>query len=47
MSDIVKRSRWNRKFKSHNKVNKYLMTGAETAERDVNNREQAAVQETH
>ena len=46
MSDIVKRSEWNRQFKSHDKVNKRLMTGAETTERDVNDREQAAVQET-
>ena len=46
MSDIVKRSGWNRQFKSHDKINKRLMTRAETTERDVNNREQTAAQET-
>lgn len=41
MPDIVKRSGWNQQFKSHNKVNKRLITGAEAAERDANKREQA------
>ena len=45
MSDIVKRPGWNRQFKSHDKVNKRLMTGAEAAERDANNKEQAAAWE--
>jgi hypothetical protein len=46
MPDIIKKSGWNRQFKSHDKVNKRLMTGAEAAERDANNREQVAVRET-
>ena len=36
MSDIVKRSEWNRQFKSHDKINKQLMTETKTTERDVN-----------
>ncbi len=40
MPDIVKKSGWNRQFKSHDKTNKRLMTRAEAAERDANNREQ-------
>lgn len=39
MPDIVKKSGWNKQFKSHDKAKKRLMTGAEAAERDVNNRE--------
>ena len=46
MSDIVKRSGWNRQFKSHDKINKRLMTDVETTERDVNNREQIITRET-
>jgi len=45
MPDIVKKSGWKRQFKSHDKTQKRLMTGAEAAERDVNHREQAAAQE--
>jgi len=45
MPDAVKRSSWRRQFKTHDKVNKRLMTGAEAAERDANNREQAVAQE--
>ncbi|ERF72882.1 hypothetical protein EPUS_08495 [Endocarpon pusillum Z07020] len=45
MPDPVKRSGWNRQFKSHDKTNKRLMTGAEAAERDASNREQAAARE--
>jgi hypothetical protein len=41
MTDMVKRSGWNRQFESHGKINKPLMTGAEAAERDADNREQA------
>ncbi len=44
MPDIVKRPGWNRQFKSHDKVNKRFMTGAEAAERDANNRERVATQ---
>ena len=47
MPDIVKKSGWNRQFKSHDKTKKRLMTGAEAAERDANSREQAAAQEAH
>jgi hypothetical protein len=42
MPDIVKKSEWKRQFKSHDKTQKRLMTGAEAVERDVNYREQAA-----
>jgi cellulose biosynthesis protein BcsQ len=45
MPDIVKKSRWNRQFKSHSKTQKHFMTGAEAAERDANSREQAVAQE--
>ncbi len=45
MPDIVKRPGWNRQFKSHDKVNKRLMTGAEAAEYDANNRERTAARE--
>ena len=45
MPDAVKRSSWRRQFKTHDKVNKRLMTGAEAVERDANNREQAVAQE--
>lgn len=45
MPDIVKKSGWNRQFKSHDKTNKRLMTGAEAAERDANKREQAEARE--
>ncbi|KAF7502878.1 hypothetical protein GJ744_004947 [Endocarpon pusillum] len=45
MPDAVKKPGWNRHFKSHDRVNKRLMTGAEAAERDANNREQAAGRE--
>jgi hypothetical protein len=44
MPDIIKRPGWNRQFKSHDRVNKRLMTGAEAAEQDANNREQAVNQ---
>ena len=37
--DSVKNSGWNRKFKSHDKVNKRVMTGAEAAEKDADKRE--------
>jgi hypothetical protein len=47
MSDIVKKSGWNRQFKSHDKTHKRLMTGVEAAERDANHREKAAAQEAH
>ena len=40
MSNIVKRSGWNRQFKSHDKINKRLMTKAEITEYDVNKREE-------
>jgi hypothetical protein len=43
MPNIIKKSRWNRQFKSHNKIKKRLIMGTEAAERDTNNREQAAV----
>jgi len=42
MPDIVRNPGWNRRFKTHGKVNKRLMTGAEASERDANNREKAA-----
>jgi len=45
MPDIVKKPGWNRQFKSHDKVNKRLQTGAEAAERDANSREEAAARE--
>jgi hypothetical protein len=45
MPDIMKKSRWNRQFKSYNKTQKRLMTEAEAAERDVNQREQAIARE--
>ncbi|ERF75457.1 hypothetical protein EPUS_06989 [Endocarpon pusillum Z07020] len=45
MPDTVKRSSWGRQFKTHDRVNKRLMTGAEAAERDANNKEQAAARE--
>ena len=45
MPDIVKKSGWNRQFKSHDKTKKRLMTGAEAAEHDANHREQATAQE--
>jgi hypothetical protein len=45
MPDIVKKSGWNRQFKSHDKTQKRLMTEAEAAERDVNRREQAVARE--
>ena len=45
MSDIIKRSEWNRQFKSHNKINKRLITDIETTERNVNNKEQIIIQE--
>jgi hypothetical protein len=45
MPDIVKKSGWNRQFKSHGKTQKRLMTEAEAVERDANSRERAAVQE--
>lgn len=45
MPNIVKKSRWNRQFKSHNKTLKRLMTRVEAAERDANHREQAVAQE--
>jgi hypothetical protein len=45
MPDIIWNPGWNRRFKTHNKVNKRLMTGAEASERDANNREKAAHQE--
>ena len=45
MPDIVKTPGWNRQFKSHDKANRRLLTGAEAAEKDANNREQAANRE--
>jgi hypothetical protein len=39
MPNIVKKSRWNKQFKSHDKTHKRLMTGVEAAERDSNHRE--------
>jgi Tfp pilus assembly protein PilX len=42
MPDGVRNSGWNRRFKSHDKANKRLMTGAEAAEKDAEKREQAA-----
>ena len=42
MPDAVKRSGWRRQFKDHDKVKKRLMTGAEAAERDANQREKLA-----
>ena len=45
MPDIVKKSGWNRQFKSHDKTQKRLMIGVEAAERDANYREQAAARE--
>ncbi|ERF69261.1 hypothetical protein EPUS_03965 [Endocarpon pusillum Z07020] len=45
MPDTVKRSSWGRQFKTHDRVNKRLMTGPEAAERDANNKEQAAARE--
>jgi hypothetical protein len=40
MPDIVKNSRWNRQFKSYNRVKKQLITAVEAAEHDADNREQ-------
>jgi hypothetical protein len=45
MPSIVRNPGWNRRFKTHDKVNKRLMTGAEASERDANNREKAAHRE--
>ena len=39
MPDIVKNSGWNRRFKSHDKASRRLMTGAEAAERDISRTE--------
>jgi hypothetical protein len=41
MPDAVRNSGWNRRFKSHDKANKRLMTGAEAAKKDAEKREQA------
>ena len=46
MPDAVKDSGWNRRFKSHDKANKRLMTGAEAAEKDAEKREQVAERAT-
>jgi hypothetical protein len=35
LPDLVKNPGWNRQFKSHDKVNKRLMTGAEAFKRDA------------
>jgi hypothetical protein len=45
MPDIVKKSGWNRQFKSHDKTQKRSMTGAEAAEHDATRREQAMARE--
>ncbi|KAF7502290.1 hypothetical protein GJ744_006169 [Endocarpon pusillum] len=45
MPDIVKKAEWNRQKKSQDKANKRLMTGAEAAEKDANDREQRAARE--
>jgi hypothetical protein len=42
LPDIVKSSGWNRQFKSHDKVRKRLMTGAEASERDAEQRDKIA-----
>lgn len=42
MPDIVRNPGWNRKFKSDDKANKRLLTGADAAERDAYKREEAA-----
>jgi hypothetical protein len=46
LPDIVKNPGWNRQFKSHDKVNKRLMTGAEASERDAEQRDKIAAQRT-
>jgi hypothetical protein len=45
MPDIVKKSGWNRQFKSHDKTQKRSITGAEAAEDDATRREQAMARE--
>ena len=45
MPDAVKISSWQRQFKTHNKVKKRLMTGAEAAEKDADKREQVTNRE--
>ncbi|KAF7502108.1 hypothetical protein GJ744_007206 [Endocarpon pusillum] len=45
MPNSVQKSSWRRQFKSHDKVKKRLMTGAEASERDANQREKAAEKE--
>jgi hypothetical protein len=47
MPDAVKRSGWRRQFKDHDKIKMRLMTGAEGAERNVNQREKAANKEAN
>jgi hypothetical protein len=39
MPNTLKKSRWNKQFKSYDKAKKRLITGAEAAERDANNKE--------
>jgi hypothetical protein len=39
MPNIMKKSGWNKQFKSHDKTQKRLITGVEAAERDANCRE--------
>jgi hypothetical protein len=46
LPDIVKNPGWNRQFKSHDKANKRLMTGAEASERDAEQRDKIAAQRT-
>lgn len=45
MPDIIKRSEWNRQFKSYDKTSKRLMTGAEAAEYNADKKEQAEARE--
>ncbi|KAF7511282.1 hypothetical protein GJ744_004847 [Endocarpon pusillum] len=45
MPDIVKKAGWNRQKKSHDRANKRLITRAEAAEKDANDREQRAARE--
>ena len=46
MPDAVKTSSWKRRFKTHDKAKRRLLTGAEVAERDANTREQETGGET-